>query len=376
MQKLQCGSVPLAVQQLLCCLCLAGAHPQPTRLRDTCTPPPQDGLLYTEAEKLNAAYLLRFAAPDGPGAREALLHLSLPDSGEPAAVRAWAASLATAPTWQLEQLQAAGAASPGGLGQAAGTVQAPTSQEMAAAELMHRRSPQQVLADTAAPLDGQVEFCGLQLGLAPPLLPWQQQAGAVQPSAQLPQAQQQPAALEVEASLAVLGAASVEGSGGSLQPASTVAALPQVQPPEAPQLQPQQPPPQQQQQQQQQLSVLQSLLSQAASSPLVPATQQRLIDALRGSLAAALTEAMAEAVDGGAASSSGFARDALQPHQMRGLVEHNSSVAAEVRGLAAGGWVLNGCAALSLAHGFPPVTRAVSIHCPAPTLPARSCCWR
>ncbi|KAI7844730.1 hypothetical protein COHA_001817, partial [Chlorella ohadii] len=102
----------------------------------------RDGLLYTEAEKLNAAYLLRFAAPDAPGAREALLHLSLPDSGEPAA--------------------------------------------------------------------------------------------------------------------------------------------------------------------------------------------QRLIEALRGSLAAALTEAMAEAVDGGAASSSGGARDALQPQHMRGLVEHNSSVAAEL----------------------------------------------
>jgi hypothetical protein len=39
---------------------------------------------------------------------------------------------------------------------------------------------------------------------------------------------------------------------------------------------------------------------------------------------------MAEAVDGGAASSSGGARDALQPHHMRGLVEHNSSVAAEL----------------------------------------------
>ncbi len=307
-----------------------------------CIRSPQDGLLYTEAEKLNAAYLLRFAAPDAPGAREALLHLSLPDSGEPAVVRAWAASLATAPTWQLAQLQAAVPASPG---RAAGLEPAPTSQEAAAAALLHSRSPQQVLADAAAPLDGHVQFCGLQLGPPPPLLPWQREVGALQPGTGLgsPQQQQQQQqrrqSLEVEASLAAL--ASTGGSGGSLQPslqpASPTAAWPPQQPPVAPP-QLQQPPPAQQQAalQQQHLAGLQSLLSQAASSPLVPAMQQRLIEALRGSLAAALTEAMAEAVDGGAASSSGGARDALQPQHMRGLVEHNSSVAAEV----CGAWVL------------------------------------
>lgn len=286
----------------------------------------QDGLLYTEAEKLNAAYLLRFAASDAPGAREALLHLSLPDSGEPAAVRAWAGSLAMAPAWQLAQLQASGAGSPT---QAAGLGPAPTSPEAAAAALMHSRSPQQVLADAAAPLDGQVQFCGLQLGPAPPPLPWQQEAGAAHlalpPTQQQQQQQLQQAALEAEASLAVLRGTSTGGSGGSLQPASTAAALALPQ-------QPQPAPPQQQAgAQKEQLAGLQQLLSQAASSPLVPAMQHRLIEALRGSLAPALTEAMAEAVDGGAASSSGGARDALQPHHMRGLVEHNSSVATEVR---------------------------------------------
>lgn len=95
---------------------------------------------------MNAAYLLRFAAPDVPGAREALLHLALPGSGEPPAVRAWAASLAAAAT----PAQHPGAA------------------------LLHQRSPRQVLAEAAAPLDAQVPFCGLEeLGAPPPPLPWQ-----------------------------------------------------------------------------------------------------------------------------------------------------------------------------------------------------------
>lgn len=140
----------------------AAASPPPHSLPST-----QDGLLYTEAEKLNAAYLLRFVALGGAGAHEALLQLTLPDSGQPPAVRAWAVALAqlgsngdgsagsspvASPSWQAQQQ---GGALP------------------ASAALVHQRTPRQVLAEAAAPVDGQVQFCSLPLGQPPPLLPWQ-----------------------------------------------------------------------------------------------------------------------------------------------------------------------------------------------------------
>lgn len=324
----------------------------------------QDGLLYTEAEKLNAAYLLRFAASDIPGSREALLHLSLPDSGEVPAVRAWAASLAAASSW---------APAP----QAADQLQSQYT-GLSAAALLHQRSPRQVLAEAAAPLDSQVQFCSLPLGSPPPPLPWQldtegssaqqqeqqeqrqwhhqyqqlqqqqqqeqqaweqqqeqqqqlqqqqqqqqreqqewqqQQQQREQQEWQQQQQQQQEPALEVEASLAALAAA---GRGGG-----TAAPAPYREQPRSPQQQPQQ------HQQVDQVQSLQTLLRQAAAAPLVPSTQQRLIHAFRGEASAALTAALETAVNGGGASGSGSG--SLQLQDMRGLVEHNSSVAAEVR---------------------------------------------
>ncbi|KAI3436356.1 hypothetical protein D9Q98_002409 [Chlorella vulgaris] len=68
----------------------------------------RDGLLYSETEKMNAAFLLRFAATEVPGAREALLHLSLPESGEPAGIQEWAASLAALQPEPTPQLPAVG----------------------------------------------------------------------------------------------------------------------------------------------------------------------------------------------------------------------------------------------------------------------------
>lgn len=289
----------------------------------------QDGLLFSEAEKMNAAYLLRFAAPRASGARETLLHLSLPESGEPAGVQAWAASLA---------------------GVASAPLPSQLQQYSPAPALMHQSSPQQVLGEATAPLDSQVQFCGLPLG-SPPPLPWQGVHAAAAASA-------------AAAAAAAAGWQQVAGSEGVASPWSSSQSSPPAVPPwhqTAHQLQqpcsPQQlPSPQQplspmqlaqqqqhqesaglpiqqqreeeQQQQMQHLHRLLALLQQAVQAPLVPALQQELTLALHGPLAAALT---AEAVNGSSSSGGGGSGGGgLQPEHVRGLTEHNSSVAAEV----------------------------------------------
>ena len=263
----------------------------------------RDGLLFNAVEKLNAAYLLRFAAPGVPGAREALIHLSLPDSGEPPAVRAWAAGLASAAAAAQAQQQSAGV------------------------EQLHYCSPQQVLAGAVMPLGSQPQL------YHPQQLRWQGAPAAVQQPAQT-----------LESNL----------------PSSSQAAQPALPLQEQQKQQAEQ---QQQQNSQQehlqlmdrqnQLRSLAALLQQAAQGPLVPALQLRLTQALASPVAAALTEPLAAAVDGSSRgrSSSGGREGSLEPHDMRGLVEHNSPVAAEVGG---------DCACLYICSVFQPSSAAAS----------------
>ena len=273
----------------------------------------RDGLLFNAVEKLNAAYLLRFAAPGVPGAREALIHLSLPDSGEPPAVRAWAAGLVSA------------------------AAAAQAQQHLPGVEQWQNYSPQQVLAGAVAPLGSQPQVHPVH----PEQLPWQ---GATA-------AGQQPAAAS-ESSL----------------PSSSQAALPAVPPREQ-----QQQPEQQQWQLDQpcQLRSLGTLLRQAAQGPLVPALQLRLTQALASPVAAALTAPLAAAVDGGSRgrSSSGGTEGSLEPRDMRGLVEHNSPVAAEV-GWGVGWIYLHPCCVLQLPNPIP-----ASLPMPHPHTPCLCSCW-
>lgn len=328
----------------------------------------QDGLLYTEAEKLNAAYLLAFSAPGGgPAARDALLRLALPDGGEPPAVRAWAAALL-----------GASHGGPGG-SPASSAAASPTwhgsggvPHQAAALAFLHQRTPAQVLAEAAAPpLDLQPHFCQLPLGPPPVALPWQ--GSAASPPTHSPMAH---AAAAFASSMGHHGVPPwlqppssplLQPTSPQLQPAP-VSPLQQplsphgaspLQQPLSPSYQPPSPhhlPPsliqdsqaaaaaaatataaamtaagaaQQREHDRQELVALQELLQQAARAPLVPALQQRLAGALRGPLAAPLAAALAAAVDGSSSPGSPTGA-ALQPYHMRGLVKHNSGVAAEV----------------------------------------------
>lgn len=369
---------------------LTGQHPAVTQVHLLLTPPSlcsnQDGLLYTEAEKMNAAYLLRFAAPGAAGSREALLHLALPDGGEPPAVRAWAATLAQ----PLPGEAPASGSSLGSIGSAGSSPAASPSWQqqqartagLAAAALLHQRTPRQVLTETAGLQDTRTPFGQQPLATPSPQLPWQATANlsaaaatpppamfdalpgspslapSVPPWLQPQQPMSPPAVHRVASPLAAPAqlppAASFSPHSLSPMPSHALpTALGQSPPPLSlqplpPPLQPLAPEPaatltyaahqlQQQQQQrvppqllqqreQAELSALQDLLQQAAQASLVPAKQQQLVDALGGSLAPRLTAPLAAAVSG----SSGGMPAALQPHHMRGLVEQNCPVASQV----------------------------------------------
>ncbi|KAL4424376.1 hypothetical protein ABPG75_001677 [Micractinium tetrahymenae] len=346
----------------------------------------RDGLLYTEAEKLNAAYLLRFAAPGAAGSRDALLHLALPDGGEPPAVRAWAAALAQPLPGEApasgSSMGSIGSAS--SLGSAGSPAASPSWQQqqartaaLAAAALLHQRTPRQVLAEAAAPLDSQVQLSQLRVGAPPPPLPWQATANLSAAAAAPPPASfdallppgspalapsvppwlQQPLPLSPRQDASPLASQAQQPAASFsphlLSPVSPHHArsplaqsphqslLQQLPPPLQPlapepaasvtfaahqlQQQPQAPPLLQQQREQEELAALQALLQQAAQAPLVPAKQQQLVAALGGLLGPRLTAPLAAAV-----SSAGGGLGGLQPHHMRGLVEQNCPVASQL----------------------------------------------
>lgn len=364
-------------------------NPGCRRVRPTCPfthPTPalshQDGLLYTEAEKMNAAYLLRFAAPGAAGSREALFHLALPDGGEPPAVRAWAAALAQPLPGEAQasgsSMGSAGSAGSSPLGSPSWQQQQQAhAAGLAAAALLHQRTPRQVLAEAAAP---QVQLGQLPFGASTSQLPWQATVSLAAAAAAPPppafdappavgspslapslppwlQPQQplSPASAHHAASPLAAQAQELAASFSphALSPASSFPlpmpgaqsppqlSLQQLPPPLQPlepqpaasasfaalqlQQQPQVPPLLQQQREQEELDGLQALLQQAAQAALVPAKRQQLVAALGGPLAPRLTAPLAAAVSGGGGSGG------LQPHHMRGLVEQNCPVASQVR---------------------------------------------
>jgi hypothetical protein len=278
----------------------------------------QDGLLYNEAEKANAAFLLRWVAPDAPTTRDTLLRLSLPGGGEPAGLQAWGASLAAA-GWPPgpQQLHPPSLPAPAWSQQAGGWAQLPSLAD----------------AGSEVPLQAQASL---------------QQALPRQHQAQLPQ----PNAAEHSALLGLAAAS-------RLHQAEQTQQVQQLQQPQAlqqPEQPPMSPPPtaleaqhaQQEQQRQldqerrrldvQQLLSLWELLQQAVRAPLIPGLQNQLMAALRSPLAERLVAPLAAAVGAGTGSSDmsnaeevGAAGDSFQLEHMAGLVEHNSPVAAEVR---------------------------------------------
>lgn len=334
---------------------------------------------------MNAAYLLRFSAPGTAGSREALLHLALPDGGEPPAVRAWAAALAQ-PLPGEAHASGSSLGSLGSLGSAGSSPAAsPSWQEQqaraagaAAAALLHQRTPRQVLAETAAAQDARSQH-GQPLPIAPsPQLPWQASVNlsaaaaapppasfdalpgspSLAPSVPLWLQPQQPlsptSAHRVGSPLAapaqhspasfsprLLSPPSAHPAHALLAHSPPLAPLQPLPPPLQPlvlepaalgsfaaqqlQQQPQVPPLLQQQREQEELGPLHALLQQAAQAALVPAKQQQLVAALGGPLAPRLTAPLAAAV--GAA---GGAPGRLQPHHMHGLVEQNCPVASQV----------------------------------------------